>query len=887
MFPRFGVGRAPHDQTYAAARDAISGLRPEEGAPPIQVAFVIADPRYEPSEIWRAFAGEFPGVPLLGISTAGQLAQTIHEDSVAFLGLSAPKSFLAVRIAVGAPISPSDEQHDLTNKIKPALESIGLVPPQARSLGHGDTVLEATAHEFLLVGMPGRVLVPTTSCPKVSLDHEIFQATTRLIGRFFPLFGAPAFGHSNAAPWLLYNELVIRDSPLFVRIISGYSLGFSSQSGFRCQNPSLDHALRPSAFMDGNGAGHLVTSFLSITPSETRSIDPAELATTVEHAQSSEFVVKTIGWLDDSDHPHPLHTMAETLNNGSQTNQESGKQLASICRLSQERTYRILSAGSDDLLTAAARAHQAASEEATASGGEVSLMIALVCSARARLPHDYMEREIKTLTSLQPPSGVLFGGFVPSEIAPSFFDTTGFHNWTISLLAVSSDLLPGFGQSIQHDIDRRKRAIFRSCEALISPYEERLIRSSKDVDYDRILDHMFKAAAEQSGTISGLALSLKTTYPSDHSLDKLVLRASFGIDRDLFIASCTLHQCESHNADSSKALEEGHRNANSPRECVCDPLPCDSSVLSPATHSLTGQCYLSLNQKAILTLWYRASESFSHTEIRIYLKVLGQVIHNSLPFHEVLVQKMQFMMDISHQLNSPMGTISWEACNILEEAHDPRSKLGDLRKRAERIRCQSRYMSRLIADLNHVINAELRPWSGPQRPLLRKRKCPQVSLKKLIFDVINDLRHLQEDSGVSVDNGVASTWIVDEGEDIIINILQNLLENACKYSVAGTQVFILSKKLDDGVEIRLKNISPFPVSSSEADRSFLRFHRSEAAQKVFPGTGIGLPLAKERALFLGGSIRMLGSSLPTANGLGYPIDVFLTLPLSEQKGSKI
>ena len=88
-------------------------------------------------------------------------------------------------------------------------------------------------------------------------------------------------------------------------------------------------------------------------------------------------------------------------------------------------------------------------------------------------------------------------------------------------------------------------------------------------------------------------------------------------------------------------------------------------------------------------------------------------------------------------------------------------------------------------------------------------------------------------------------------------VLNNLLENACKYAPANTPIHVTLQHAADQPTVRLivRN-QPRPNGWPDADRVFDKYYRSPQAQRQ-AGTGLGLFLVRNLMQVLGGHIAYL------------------------------
>jgi two-component system sensor histidine kinase KdpD len=92
-------------------------------------------------------------------------------------------------------------------------------------------------------------------------------------------------------------------------------------------------------------------------------------------------------------------------------------------------------------------------------------------------------------------------------------------------------------------------------------------------------------------------------------------------------------------------------------------------------------------------------------------------------------------------------------------------------------------------------------------------------------------------------------------EELLRLALTQLLENATKYSVLGSAVVVDLSSQREGFRIRVWN-SGSSIPSRDWDRVFERFFRGSASQRIAPGSGLGLYVARKIAVALGGALEI-------------------------------
>jgi two-component system phosphate regulon sensor histidine kinase PhoR len=84
--------------------------------------------------------------------------------------------------------------------------------------------------------------------------------------------------------------------------------------------------------------------------------------------------------------------------------------------------------------------------------------------------------------------------------------------------------------------------------------------------------------------------------------------------------------------------------------------------------------------------------------------------------------------------------------------------------------------------------------------------------------------------------------------------VENLIENAIKYSPERTRVTVTGAPAADGIEIRVADEGP-GIEKKHLPRIFERFYRvDQARSRALGGTGLGLAIVKHIVLAHGGSV---------------------------------
>lgn len=126
------------------------------------------------------------------------------------------------------------------------------------------------------------------------------------------------------------------------------------------------------------------------------------------------------------------------------------------------------------------------------------------------------------------------------------------------------------------------------------------------------------------------------------------------------------------------------------------------------------------------------------------------------------------------------------------------------------------------------------------------------SIQELIQLVMDKHRTIVEDRKIQVDIGKDLPPVCVDAELIEV-ALRQLVDNALKYSPAGSPVTIAAEFKDGRVVVSVADHGP-GIGEPEQGRIFEKFYRAEASRHQIPGAGLGLVIAREIVHAHGGEI---------------------------------
>lgn len=127
-----------------------------------------------------------------------------------------------------------------------------------------------------------------------------------------------------------------------------------------------------------------------------------------------------------------------------------------------------------------------------------------------------------------------------------------------------------------------------------------------------------------------------------------------------------------------------------------------------------------------------------------------------------------------------------------------------------------------------------------------------------LFDTVADTAVRPSGKSVSIHNGISPEVIVSADRSHLYNILNNLVENAVKYSGSEVKINASATEREGFVELTVSD-NGFGITSSDLKHIFERFYRGNVSGGDQPGMGLGLAYVKLLVDAHGGEISV-GSS---------------------------
>ena len=196
-------------------------------------------------------------------------------------------------------------------------------------------------------------------------------------------------------------------------------------------------------------------------------------------------------------------------------------------------------------------------------------------------------------------------------------------------------------------------------------------------------------------------------------------------------------------------------------------------------------------------------------------------------------RRRDFVANVSHELKTPMTTISGFANGILDGTIPPENE----KKYLEIIASETNRLSRLVKSMLELSRLQ----AGDRTELLKKNFEIDEVLRLTLINFVDKIESKQLD----VDFDVPENPMTVLGEaDAITQVVYNLLDNAIKFSPPGETLGISLWKDDNKAYVSIRNRGT-TIPESELPFLFDRFHKSDYSRsKDKDGVGLGLYIVK-------------------------------------------
>jgi two-component system phosphate regulon sensor histidine kinase PhoR len=201
---------------------------------------------------------------------------------------------------------------------------------------------------------------------------------------------------------------------------------------------------------------------------------------------------------------------------------------------------------------------------------------------------------------------------------------------------------------------------------------------------------------------------------------------------------------------------------------------------------------------------------------------------------EQQIERMRadFVANASHELRTPLAALSGFIETLLGAA---RNDAAAREKFLETMRSQAERMKRLIDDLLSLSRIEMN---------VHLRPSGTVDLAQVARHVADIMSGMAKAENCELRLQLSKPLVVTGDRDELVQVVQNLVENALKYASTGKVIDISGRRDEGHVELSVSDHGP-GIAAEHMPRLTERFYRvSVQESRSRGGTGLGLAIVK-------------------------------------------
>jgi len=217
------------------------------------------------------------------------------------------------------------------------------------------------------------------------------------------------------------------------------------------------------------------------------------------------------------------------------------------------------------------------------------------------------------------------------------------------------------------------------------------------------------------------------------------------------------------------------------------------------------------------------------------------VLHDLTELRRLEAVRRDFVANVSHELKTPLTSISGYAETMLNDRPDPETA----RRFVETILHNARRMQRLVDGLLDLSRIESGGWQPAPEP---------VDVAQAAREAWAELGDRAAARGVELALEVDAAPELHADPEAVRQVLGNLLENALRYSPPGGRITCRTRPADGGVTLAVADTGP-GIAGEHLPRIFERFYRADPSRsREEGGTGLGLAIVKHLVEAHGGRV---------------------------------
>lgn len=219
------------------------------------------------------------------------------------------------------------------------------------------------------------------------------------------------------------------------------------------------------------------------------------------------------------------------------------------------------------------------------------------------------------------------------------------------------------------------------------------------------------------------------------------------------------------------------------------------------------------------------------------------VVHDITQLRSLDSMRRDFISNLSHELRTPVSVIRANSETLIDSALDDKKQAKVFAKAILRNAERLTDMVSSLLDLSRIEYGEL------------KLNFQEINLNSYFENYIQSIASLAKKKDINILCKLQHKGSVNADAQAIERIMNNLIDNAIKYSDEGSDITILTSNEDDNYIKVMVEDNGEGISAEDKDHIFSRFYRTASARATEnQGSGLGLAIVKHLVNSLNGEV---------------------------------
>jgi signal transduction histidine kinase len=206
-------------------------------------------------------------------------------------------------------------------------------------------------------------------------------------------------------------------------------------------------------------------------------------------------------------------------------------------------------------------------------------------------------------------------------------------------------------------------------------------------------------------------------------------------------------------------------------------------------------------------------------------------------------EKNEFMGIVAHDLRNPLGAIKGFAELIVEDPQMPRAELEDFGRRIADAAARMVEMVQKLLDTNRIERGEMK---------LNLTPTDLVALVSSVVETHRSRATAKQQLLQLKNEAPPANVLVDPS--VMVQVLENLVSNAVKYSPTGKTIFVRLKQEAGAIRVEVQDEGP-GLTAEDQKKLFGKFARLSAKPTGGENaTGLGLSIVKKMVEAMNGKV---------------------------------